>query len=248
MGLRQKLELKGIRYSYPNTDRPAVDGVSLEIPANAAVGFVGSTGSGKTTLIDVILGLLKPEKGEIVVDGIVIDESNLKAWQKSIRYVPQHMLLTDATVAENIAFGVPKDEIDMEAVRNAARIAQIDDFITSELPLGYDTVVGERGIRLSGGQRQRIGIARALYRDPDVLVFDEATSALDNVTERYVMQAMRTLLGKRTLVMVAHRLTTLADCDIIFMLKDGCLVTQGSYEELISGRGAFVEVVEAAVR
>ena len=248
MGLRQKLELKGIRFSYPNTDRPAVDGVSLEIPANAAVGFVGATGSGKTTLMDVILGLLKPEKGEIVVDGVVIDESNLKAWQKSIGYVPQHIFLTDASVAENIAFGVPRDEIDMEAVRNAAKIAQIDDFVMNELPYGYDTVVGERGIRLSGGQRQRIGIARALYRNPDVIVFDEATSALDNSTERAVMEAMSALLGKKTILMVAHRLTTLADCDTIFMLKDGQIVSQGTYSDLTSGQGAFVELLSSTAR
>ena len=243
MGLRQKLELKAIRFSYPNTDRPAVDGVSLEIPANAAIGFVGATGSGKTTLVDVILGLLRPEEGEIVVDGVVIDESNRMAWQKSIGYVPQHIFLVDSSVAENIAFGVPRGQIDMEAVRNAARIAQIDDFIMSELPYGYDTVVGERGIRLSGGQRQRIGIARALYRNPDVIVFDEATSALDNSTERAVMEAMKTLLGKKTILMVAHRVTTLADCDTIFMLKDGRIVCQGTYQELISGQGAFVELL-----
>src|SRR5690606_17233983 len=141
MRLRQKLELKWIRFSYPNTDRPAVDDVWLEIPANAAVGFVGATGSGKTTLIDVILGLLKPEKGELVVDGVVIHHSKLKAWQKSIGYVQQHIFLTVSSVAENIAFGVPKDESDMEAVRNAAKIGQIDDFVMNELPYGYDTVV-----------------------------------------------------------------------------------------------------------
>src|SRR5690606_15601965 len=174
----------------PNAERRAVDNVSLVIPANSTVGFVGATGSGKTTLIDVLLGLLRPEAGEIIVDGTPINDANVAAWQMSIGYVPQHILLTDSSVAENIAFGVPKEEIDMEAVRNAAKIAQIHDFIINELPFGYDTVVGERGIRLSGGQRQRIGIARALYRDPDVIVFDEATSALDNSTERAVMEAM----------------------------------------------------------
>lgn len=243
MGLSQRLELKRIRFSYPNRDTPAVDDISLVIPANSAVGFVGATGSGKTTLIDVILGLLRPQAGELVVDGTVIDDQNLSAWQRSIGYVPQHIFLTDSSVAENIAFGVPRDEIDMEAVRHAARIAQIDDFIMNELPSGYDTAVGERGIRLSGGQRQRIGIARALYRDPDVIVFDEATSALDNATERYVMQAIRNLLGKKTILMVAHRLTTLANCETIFMLKHGRVVSQGTYDELVSGHGAFVEVV-----
>lgn len=149
-------------------------------------------------------------------------------------------------MAENIAFGVPREEIDMNAVRRAARIAQIDEFIMNELPLGYETVVGERGIRLSGGQRQRIGIARALYRDPDVIVFDEATSALDNATERDVMEAIRNLLGEKTVLMVAHRLTTLCDCDIIFMLKNGRIVSQGTYEELMTGRGAFAEILAAS--
>lgn len=243
MGLSEKLELRRIRFCYPNAERPSIDDVSLEIPANSTVGFVGATGSGKTTLIDVVLGLLRPQAGVILVDGKPINDENLPAWQMSIGYVPQHIFLTDATVAENIAFGVPKDKIDMDAVRYAATVAQIDDFIVNELPLGYDTIVGERGIRLSGGQRQRIGIARALYRDPDVIVLDEATSALDNVTERYVMQALRNLLGKKTVLMVAHRLTTLVDCDIIFMLKDGRIVSKGTYDELISGRGTFVEIL-----
>ena len=247
MGLRQRLELRGIRFSYPNSDRSAVDGVSLEIPANAAVGFVGATGSGKTTLIDVILGLLRPQEGEIVVDGVVINEANLRAWQKSIGYVPQHIFLTDSSVAENIAFGVPKDEIDMQAVRHAASIAQIDDFVMKELPDGYSTVVGERGVRLSGGQRQRIGIARALYRDPDVIVFDEATSALDNATERDVMEAIKSLLGKKTILMVAHRITTLAECDVIYMLRKGRVVASGTYEELVAGYGAFAEISRESV-
>src|SRR5690606_4977666 len=164
-------------------------------------------------------------------------------WQVSIGYVPQQIFLMDSTVAENIAFGVPRDEIDMNAVRHAAKIAQIDEFIVNELPLGYDTMIGERGIRLSGGQRQRIGIARALYRDPDVIVFDEATSALDNATERYVVEAIRNLYGKKTILMVAHRLTTLVFCDTIFMLKDGRIVSEGTYTELVSGSGAFAEMI-----
>lgn len=246
MGLSNKLELKHIRFSYPNSEKPAVTNVTFTIPANSAIGFVGATGSGKTTLIDIILGLLRQESGEVIVDGTPITGDNISAWQKSIGYVPQHIFLTDSSVAENIAFGVPKDQIDMEAVRYAAKIAQIDDFIMNELPNGYDTVVGERGIRLSGGQRQRIGIARALYRDPDVIVFDEATSALDNTTERQVMQAIRSLLGKKTILMVAHRLTTLSDCNTIFMLKDGHIVSQGTYEELMLGHGAFVEMLGAS--
>lgn len=247
MGLSAKLELKQIEFSYPNTPRRAVDDVSLEILANSTVGFVGATGSGKTTLIDIILGLLRPQAGALIVDGRPINDENRSTWQMSIGYVPQYIFLTDSSVAENIAFGVPKDRIDMEAVRKAAKVAQIDDFIMNELPFGYDTVVGERGIRLSGGQRQRIGIARALYRDPDVIVFDEATSALDNATERYVMEAIQSLHGKKTILMVAHRLTTLADCDIIFMLKEGRIVSYGTYDDLVMGQGAFAEILSTTV-
>lgn len=243
MGLLEKLEVKDIRFSYPNAERPAIHDVSLVIRANSTVGFVGSTGSGKSTLIDIILGLLRPQNGEIIVDGIPINETNVSEWQVSVGYVPQQIFLMDSTVAENIAFGVPRDEIDMNAVRRAAKVAQIDEFIVNELPLGYNTVIGERGIRLSGGQRQRIGIARALYRDPDVIVFDEATSALDNVTERYVVEAIRKLHGKKTILMVAHRLSTLAFCDTIFMLKDGRIVSEGTYTELVSGTGAFAEMI-----
>lgn len=243
MGLLEKLEVKDIRFSYPNAERPAIHDVSLVIRANSTVGFVGSTGSGKSTLIDIILGLLRPQNGEIIVDGIPINETNVSEWQVSVGYVPQQIFLMDSTVAENIAFGVPRDEIDMNAVRRAAKVAQIDEFIVNELPLGYNTVIGERGIRLSGGQRQRIGIARALYRDPDVIVFDEATSALDNVTERDVVEAIRNLHGKKTILMVAHRLSTLAFCDTVFMLKDGRIVSQGTYTELVTGTGAFAEMI-----
>lgn len=239
VGLKEKLELKEVVFSYPNTGKPAVDNVSMTIPANSTVGFVGATGSGKTTLADVILGLLRPQSGEILVDGAKITDVNVSAWQASIGYVPQHIFLTDASVAENIAFGVPRDEIDMDAVRAAASIAQIDDFVMNELPRGYDTVVGERGIRLSGGQRQRIGIARALYRDPDVIVFDEATSALDNATEANVMKAVRRLLGTKTIIMVAHRITTLADCDVIYLFDKGRLVAHGSYGEYVANKGRF---------
>lgn len=242
LALRERLELRDLRFRYPGAEREAVCGVSLTIPANATVGIVGATGSGKTTLVDLILGLLRPQSGAILVDGEPVTDEMLLAWQANLGYVPQHIFLMDSSVAENIAFGVPKEEIDMEAVRQAAQIAQIDDFVMNEMPRQYDTVVGERGIRLSGGQRQRIGIARALYRRPSVLVFDEATSALDNATENHVIEAIRTLKGTKTMLMVAHRVTTLADCDTIFMLDRGRLVAQGSYEELVRGTGRFAQV------
>lgn len=237
--LKDGLQVRDLSFTYPNTERAALDGVSLEIQANSTIGFVGATGSGKTTFADVILGLLRPQSGQILVDGVPITEDNLPAWQRSVGYVPQEIFLTDSSIAENIAFGIPKDQVDMEAVRAAAEIAQIDKFIMDELPRGYDTVVGERGIRLSGGQRQRIGIARALYRDPKVILFDEATSALDNTTESYVMQAMQALHGRKTVVLIAHRLTTLAECDVVFVLERGRLVSEGTYASLIAGNIGF---------
>lgn len=235
IAVRQAFEFRDIYFSYPGADRAALDGVSLTIPVNVSVGFVGATGSGKTTLVDVVLGLLRPQSGDMLVDGVLVTNENLATWQKNFGYVPQHIFLSDTSIAENIAYGIPRDQINMEAVRAAARIAQIDEFITGELPEGYNTVVGERGIRLSGGQRQRVGIARALYRDPAVIVLDEATSALDNATEQQVMSAMKELLGKKTIIMIAHRVTTLRDCDTIFMLDQGRIVARGNYHDMITG-------------
>ncbi len=240
---RERIELRGVWYQYPSSARPVLRDVSLTIRAGSVVGIVGATGSGKTTLADLILGLLQPTAGQILVDGIPLDETSLPRWQAALGYVPQQIFLLDASVAENIAFGVAKDRINMEAVRRAARLAQIDRFIEEELPLGYDTAVGERGIRLSGGQRQRIGIARALYRNPTILVLDEATSALDTATEEGIMEAVQQLSGQRTIIMIAHRLTTLRLCETVFMLKKGCLVATGSYEDLMRGTGLFAELL-----
>ncbi len=237
--LRDKLELAGIHYNYPNTERSALRGLDLEIRAQTTVGIVGGTGAGKTTAIDLILGLLVPGAGEIRVDGAPITPDNLRAWQNSIGYVPQQIFLTDDTIAANIAFGLPRDEIDMDAVERAARVAELHGFISTDLPLGYQTRVGERGVRLSGGQRQRIGIARALYHDPDVLIMDEATSALDNLTEKAVMDAVHNLGRAKTIILIAHRLTTVRTCDTIFMLEQGRLIAQGTYAELIDGNRAF---------
>ena len=215
------LELDHATFTYPGAATAALTDVSLTIAAKTTVGFMGPTGAGKTTLIDLVLGLLHPTSGEIRVDGQPLDAQTLPAWQRSIGYVPQHIYLSDDTIARNIALGVPDQDIDLAAVRRAARIARIDAFIESDLPQAYNTVVGERGIRLSGGQRQRIGIARALYHNPSVLVFDEATSALDHATEAAVMEAIDTLSGNRTILIIAHRLSTLDVCDVVFRVERG---------------------------
>ena len=203
------------------------------------MGIVGGTGAGKTTVVDLLLGLLTPDAGEITVDGVALTSETIRAWQKNVGYVPQTIFLTDDTVAANIGFGLPADQLDMHRVEVAARIANLHEFVTTELPQSYATLVGERGVRLSGGQRQRIGIARALYHDPDVLVLDEATSALDNITERVVMEAVRNMGGSKTVILIAHRLTTVEDCDTILMLERGKLVAQGKYADLVAQNDTF---------
>jgi ABC-type multidrug transport system fused ATPase/permease subunit len=237
--LQEALEFQAVHYAYPNAEHGALNGLSLAVRAKSTVGIVGGTGAGKTTAVDLILGLLLPQSGEIRVDGVPITAANRRAWQDNIGYVPQQIFLTDASVSANIAFGLPPEKIDQAAVERAARVAELHDFVTQELPQGYDTAVGERGVRLSGGQRQRIGIARALYHDPDVLILDEATSALDNLTERAVMDAVKNLGHAKTIVLIAHRLTTVRDCDTIFMLERGRLVAQGSYDELLESSHKF---------
>ena len=216
----------------------ALDGVSLSIPAGSTVGFVGPIGSGKTTSADVILGLLQSDSGSLLVDGEPIDDSNRVAWQRQLAYVPQHIFLTDGSVAENIAFGVRGDQIDMAQVREAARLAQLEEFVAG-LERGFEERIGERGVKLSGGQRQRIGIARALYRNASVLVFDEATSALDGLTEQEVMSAIEGLQGQRTIVLIAHRLTTVKHCDTIFEFENGRVVRSGTYDELLATSERF---------
>lgn len=212
--------LSGISYAYPSTpDKPVLNGLNITIPANTSLGIGGASGSGKSTLMDILLGLLQPQAGTLSVDGTPIDAGNLAAWQRAIGYVPQHIYLSDASVAENIAFGVPKNAIDMRAVEHAARVAQIHDFVMNDLPQGYATHVGDRGIRLSGGQRQRVGIARAMYRDPPVLLMDEATSALDGETEAAVNESIRALSGQKTVVVIAHRETSLASCDRVLLIQ-----------------------------
>lgn len=237
--LDQHLDLSDISFSYATAGRPALRRLNMKISARTTIGIVGGTGAGKTTLVDLVLGLLTPDEGVIAVDGTAVSSGNLRAWQRTLGYVPQSIYLTDDTIAANIAFGVPKEHIDMGAVERAARTAALHDFVLSELPQGYDTVVGERGVRLSGGQRQRIGIARALYRDPTLLIMDEATSALDNITERVVMEAVQNIRADKTIILIAHRLSTVRDCDAIFLMEQGRVVAQGTYDELVNGNETF---------
>ncbi len=227
---RREIAIDDVRFRYPEAHRDALEGISLTIPCGSAVGLVGGSGAGKSTLVDVILGLLAPTSGRILVDGVDV-ATNVRGWQNLLGYVPQTIYLCDDTLRRNVAFGVPEERIDDEAVTRALRAAQLLDFVAG-LPEGVETVVGERGVRLSGGQRQRIGIARALYHDPEVLVLDEATSALDNDTEAEVMSAVNALHGTKTLVLVAHRLTTVSGCDLLYRLENGRVVRSGSFAEV----------------
>lgn len=230
--LNKSIRLKNISFKYPETQRLAIDNVSLSIFSGSKVGFVGSTGSGKTTIIDLILGLLQPQKGNLIIDKTVISSQNFRSWQRSIGYVPQQIYLSDNTIASNIAFGLETKDINMDQVEKVSKIANLHEFVISELPNKYLTTIGERGIRLSGGQLQRIGIARALYHDPKVLIFDEATSALDNLTEKAVMDTINNLNKDITIILIAHRLDTLKDCDNIFVMEKGKLIGEGTFEEL----------------
>jgi ABC-type multidrug transport system fused ATPase/permease subunit len=246
LSFNHRLELNNIVFQYPTAHTPSLQGVSLTILKNQSIGFVGKTGAGKTTLADVILGLYQPRSGTISVDGVVLTESNERLWRRRVGYVPQTVFLTNASIAENIALGIPTDKIDRIAVIRAAEMAQAEEFIDL-LPDTYDTVVGERGVKLSGGQRQRLGIARALYHQPDVLIFDEATSALDGMTEDAVMQAINKLSQQCTLILIAHRLRTIQACDRIIMLENGVLVADGSYDELVLGSAAFRRLASLGV-
>lgn len=219
LAFSHEIRLENIHYAYPSTpDKKVFNGFNLTIKANTSLGIKGKSGAGKSTLMDILLGLLHPNQGKLIIDGIDITEDNLSAWQKNIGYVPQHIYLADASVAENIAFGIPKENINQVALEKAAKAAQIHDFVKNNLEHGYQTMLGERGIRLSGGQRQRIGIARALYHDPSVLFMDEATSALDTETEAALNEAVQQLSGQKTIVVIAHREASLKYCDEVVEL------------------------------
>ena len=239
VSLNQNIELKNIYYTYPGTIRPTLNNINMTIRSKSIVGIVGSTGSGKTTLVDIILGLLESQQGTLMIDGKHIASNNRRSWQKSIGYVPQNIYLSDDTVSANIAIGVEPANIDYAEVCRSAKIANIHDFIINELSDGYNTIVGERGVRLSGGQRQRIGIARAMYHKPQLFIFDEATSALDSITENIVMEEVKKLGKKITIIIIAHRLSTIRDCDNIFLLEKGELIDEGTFEKLIKNNKNF---------
>lgn len=229
---RDAIEVRAVHFRYSAATPWVLRDVNLRIPRGSRVGFIGATGSGKSTLIDILMGLLPPSQGQILIDGVPVFPDQTRGWQAHLAHVPQAIFLADVSIAENIAFGVLPEQIDRERVRHAARQAQIADIIES-WPEGYDTMVGERGVRLSGGQRQRVGIARALYKQADVIVFDEATSALDNRTESAVMEAIDGLHQDLTILIVAHRLTTLRGCDLIVELDRGTIWRTGSYRDVI---------------
>ena len=231
--LRDAIRFDNVGFRYASNGPLVLDGINLTIPKGARVGFIGSTGSGKSTALDLLMGLLEPTQGQILVDGQPVSLQHQRAWQRSVAHVPQNIFLADSTIAENIAFGILPEQIDLERVRRAAQQARIAEFIESR-PEAYSAVVGERGVRLSGGQRQRIGIARALYKQASVLIFDEATSALDNETEQAVMQAIEGLSEDLTILIIAHRLTTLKNCDLIVKLEGGRIAAQCTYEQIIS--------------
>jgi ATP-binding cassette, subfamily B, bacterial PglK len=238
--LRRELHLSGIGYRYPGATRWALKDIDERIPAGASVAFVGRTGAGKTTVIDIILGLLAATQGEVLVDGRPLNRAATRAWQRGLGYVPQSIFLSDDTIAANIALGLPSDQIDQRCVERAARSAHIHDFIMNELPGGYETIVGDRGIRLSGGERQRLAIARALYHDPSMVVFDEATSALDVATEAGIMDTVNKIRGEKTVIMVAHRLSTIRHCDRVYVIDQGKLIDEGTLESLKATSSAFM--------
>lgn len=240
--VQSQITLQKIKYFYPGCETPAINDISINIQMNTMIGFVGKTGSGKSTLAYILTGLLKPHSGELLIDGQTLDYNRIKSLQSIIGYVPQTIFLVDDTIAKNIAFGLQDEMVSLEAVQNAAKLANIHEYITS-LPEGYNTHVGEKGIKLSGGQRQRIGIARALYHEPEILIFDEATSALDTITEKSVLDEITNLRKKITVVMIAHRLVTVKACDTIFLFENGKIIGEGDYEKLETTSAVFQKMI-----
>ncbi|MGQ4877391.1 ABC transporter ATP-binding protein [Billgrantia sp. LNSP4103-1] len=242
---RKAIRLEEVTFRYPGKEEAALDRVDLTIPVNSVVGLVGASGSGKSTAIDVLLGLIQPEQGRLTLDGVPVSAERCRAWQKSVGFVPQSIFLADASIRENIGFGLPPEQIDDAKIARAAHMAHLDELV-SRLPDGMETRVGERGVQLSGGQRQRIGIARALYDDAEVLILDEATSALDGITERLVMDAIHDFSVKKTIIMIAHRLATVRSCRRIYLMDSGRIIDSGTYEELVRRNKTFRKMAEHA--
>jgi ABC-type multidrug transport system fused ATPase/permease subunit len=241
--LANELTLSNVSYSYPGATKPSLRNVSLTIKKGEAIALVGSSGAGKTTLADLIIGLLEPSSGKILVDGTVLDASTVRSWQDKIGYVPQQVYLGDDTLLRNVAFGEADEAIDLLRVERALDAAHLTDFVRG-LPDGLATAVGERGVRLSGGQRQRIGIARALYFDPKILILDEATSALDGLTEAEVVEAIESARADRTTIVIAHRLSTVRRCDRLVYMSDGEITNVGNWETLLASNVDFKRLVE----
>ena len=243
ISLHEGIKLENLSFSYPNNSKETIKNINLFIKAETTIGFVGETGSGKSTTVDLILGLLKSQEGKIKIDDYEINELNIRKWHKNIGYVPQHIYLADATIEENIAFGINSKNINSQQILLASKIANLHNYV-SKLDLGYKTIVGERGVRLSGGQIQRIAIARALYKNPEILVLDEATSSLDNLTERAVMEAINNLRNNITIIIIAHRLSTIRNCDRIFLFKNGTINEEGNYEYLSKNSDNFRKMIK----
>lgn len=229
---KKQILLKNITFTYPKKIEPTLHNINMIIPANSTIGVVGPSGSGKSTLIDILLGLIEPDKGELLIDNTAISKHTLRSWQNTIGYVPQSIFLSESSITENVAFGIPQDQINIGQVKKSLKLAHLSEF-TNSLDEGLNTKVGERGVQLSGGQRQRIGIARALYHEAEVLIFDEATSSLDGLTEKMIMEAIQEFGGKKTIIMIAHRLKTVQNCKQIFFIEKGQVVDQGTYDELL---------------
>lgn len=242
---KEAIRLEDVSFRYPGKAESALNHLDVTIPANQVIGLVGASGSGKSTAIDLLLGLIEPSTGRLLVDGQPITDDNRRAWQNTLGFVPQSIFLADSSIRENVAFGLPSASIDDDKVKQAISMAHLDELV-AELPDGLNTRVGERGVQLSGGQRQRIGIARALYNDAEVLVLDEATSALDGITEKLVMDAIHDFSGKKTIIMIAHRLATVKQCDCIYLMANGSVVDKGTYDELAARNITFRRMAEHA--
>jgi HlyD family secretion protein len=245
LNLKKDIVLENITFTYPARAESTLTNLNISIPAHNVIGIVGPSGSGKSTIIDILLGLIVPQKGQLKIDDTIINNQNLRSWQNTIGFVAQSIFLSEGSIAENVAFGIPKDKINLDQVQQALELSHLTDLVEG-LEYGVQTKVGERGVQLSGGQRQRIGIARALYHKAEVLVFDEATSSLDGITEKMVMNAIHDFSGQKTIIMVAHRLKTVQKCDQIFLIQKGRVVDQGTYQELLKKNKHFKNMASHA--